>query len=119
MVVEDDPDIRECVRMILEDEGYDVLTAANGAEAEAELDSSPDEPCLVLLDLMMPVMSGWELLDHLARAGKLNDGLRVVVVSAATTRLPTAVPCMRKPLHLDQLIAMVNRYCRGRAPMPV
>ena len=111
MVVEDDADIRECVQMILEDEGYEVVTACNGAEAEEEL-SHMQEPCVVLLDLMMPVMSGWEFLDHLKRRGKLDDGMHVVVVSAALNDLPKApVTCMRKPLRADQLIATVRRYC--------
>jgi CheY-like chemotaxis protein len=111
MVVEDDQDIRECVRMILEDEGYSVVTACNGAEAEAEL-AHMEEPCVVLLDLMMPVMSGWELLEHLKRDGKLDDGMHVVVVSAAPSDVPAGpVQCMRKPLRADQLIATVRRYC--------
>ena len=72
LVVEDDADIREAVQLILEDEGFDVVTACNGAEAEAEL-AHMEEPCLVLLDLMMPVMNGWELLAHLKRDGRLRD----------------------------------------------
>ena len=111
MVVEDDPDIRECVQMILEDEGFDVVTASNGAEAEEEL-SHMEEPCVVLLDLMMPVMNGWELLEHLRRDGKLDDGMRIVVVSATLGQLPQGpVACMRKPVRADKLIATVRRYC--------
>jgi CheY-like chemotaxis protein len=112
MVVEDDRDIREAVQMILEDEGYDVVTACNGAEAEAEL-AKMDDPCLVLLDLMMPVMSGWELLDHLKRDGKLRAGrLQVVVVSASLHQVPSGpVATMRKPVHVEQLISTVRRYC--------
>ncbi|MCU1281621.1 MAG: chemotaxis protein CheY [bacterium] len=112
MVVEDDPDIRECVQMILEDEGFKVITASNGAEAEEEL-SHMKEPCVMLLDLMMPVMSGWELLDHLQRDGRLDDGMHVVVVSATLGRLPkgSSVECMRKPVRADQLIATVRQYC--------
>ena len=112
MIVEDDPDIRECVQMILEDEGFEVITASNGAEAEEEL-SHMQEPCVLLLDLMMPVMSGWELLDHLRRAGKLDDGMHVVVVSATPSHVPkgTTVKCMRKPLRAEQLIATVRQYC--------
>jgi CheY-like chemotaxis protein len=111
MVVEDDADIRECVQMILEDEGFQVVTAANGAEAEEEL-AHMKQPCVVLLDLMMPVMSGWELLDHLKRDGALKRGMRVVVVSAAPANLPNgSVKCIRKPLRADQLIATVRQYC--------
>jgi CheY-like chemotaxis protein len=112
MVVEDDPDIREGVRQILENEGFKVVTAANGAEAVEEL-AHMDEPCVLLLDLMMPVMSGWELLARLERDGKLaEDGLRVVVVSGTPRDLPKGpVLCMMKPLRADQLIAAVRQYC--------
>jgi CheY-like chemotaxis protein len=111
LVVEDDPDIREGVQMVLEEEGFLVITAANGAEAEQELRKLCD-PCVVLLDLMMPVMNGWELLDHLARDGSLRRGLHVIVVSASPSQLPSGpVACMRKPVHADQLIETVRRYC--------
>lgn len=111
MVVEDDADIRECVQIILEDEGYEVVTACNGAEAEEEL-AHIEQPCVVLLDLMMPVMSGWELLEHLRRDGALTRGMHVVVVSAAPSDLPSGpVKCMRKPVRADQLIETVRRYC--------
>jgi CheY-like chemotaxis protein len=110
--VEDDPDIREIIQMILEDEGFDVVTACNGAEAEEEL-SHIKEPCVLLLDLMMPVMSGWELLDHLMRDGKLDDGLHVIVVSAAPADVPEppVERIMCKPLRAEQLIATVRQYC--------
>lgn len=112
MVVEDDADIRECVQMLLEDEGFEVVTACNGAEAEAELERM-DDPCVMLLDLMMPVMSGWELLERLRRGGKLDDGLHVVVISASPTHLEggEAVVCMRKPVRAEQLLEAVRRYC--------
>jgi CheY-like chemotaxis protein len=112
MVVEDDPDIRECVQLALEEEGFDVVTAANGAEAEAELERMT-EPCVMLLDLMMPVMSGWELLEHLKRDGKLDgDRLHVVVVSATPTPLPGGpVRCIEKPVRVEQLLEAVRKYC--------
>jgi CheY-like chemotaxis protein len=112
MIVEDDPDIRDCVQLILEDEGFEVVTAANGAEAEAELEHM-DQPCVVLLDLMMPVMNGWEFLDHLKKRGKLDgDGMHVVVVSATPNMVPRGpVKCIRKPVHADQLIETVRKYC--------
>ncbi len=112
MVVEDDADIRECVQLALEEEGFDVVTAANGAEAEAELERIA-EPCVMLLDLMMPVMTGWELLEHLERDGKLDgDGLHVVVVSATPTPMPRGpVKCIRKPVRVEQLLEAVRKYC--------
>jgi CheY-like chemotaxis protein len=111
MIVEDDADIRECVQLILEEEGYEVITASNGAEAEEEL-AQMIEPCVMLLDLMMPVMSGWELLEHLRRNGLLPDGIHVVVVSSTPTDIPSGpVKCMRKPVRAEQLIATVRQYC--------
>jgi CheY-like chemotaxis protein len=111
LVVEDDADIRECVRMILEDEGFDVVTAANGAEAEREL-AQMDAPCVLLLDLVMPVMNGWELLEHLRRDGKLGQGMHVVVVSATPVKVPAGpVKCMYKPLRAVELIETVREYC--------
>ena len=112
LLVEDDPDIREVVQAILEEEGFEVVTACNGAEAEEEL-SHIKEPCVLLLDLMMPVMSGWELLDHLMHDGKLPDGMHVVVVSAAPTDVPRPpVECiMCKPLRAEQLIEKVRQFC--------
>ena len=114
MVVEDDCDIRECLQLLLEEEGYQVVTAANGAEAETLLDDLGEDgsPCVMLLDLMMPVMSGWELLDHLRRDGKLADGMRIVVLSAAPANVPYGpVACMSKPVPLDKLLAAVRQYC--------
>jgi len=112
MVVEDDPDIREVVQMVLEDEGYAVVTAANGAEAEEELEHIT-EPCVMLLDLMMPVMNGWELLEHLKERGKLDgDGLHVVVLTATPIGLPRgSIKCMRKPVRVEQLLETVRKYC--------
>jgi CheY-like chemotaxis protein len=112
LVVEDDADIRESVKLILEEEGFEVVTAANGAEAEAELELI-DSPCVMLLDLMMPVMSGWELLAHLRDKGTLDRGLHVVVVSASCPRgrIDGAVAVMKKPVHLDKLIETVRRWC--------
>jgi CheY-like chemotaxis protein len=110
LVVEDDPDVRECVKMTLEQEGFVVVTAANGAEAELELEHLG--PCLILLDLMMPVMSGWELLAHLREKGTLERGLHVVVVSASCAKgVDGAVAVMSKPVRVDKLIETVRRWC--------
>jgi len=65
LVVDDDMDIRECVCEALQEEGYDVVQAANGAEALNCLHAAASEaPSLIILDLMMPVMDGWEFRDQ-------------------------------------------------------
>lgn len=111
MVVEDDPDIREVVQIALEEEGFEVVTAANGAEAEAELEQG-ERPRIMLLDLMMPVMNGWELLEHLRRDGWLRDGMRVVIMSATPTgALHGSAKTMQKPVSLDQLVDTVRSLC--------
>lgn len=110
LVVDDDPDILEAICDVLEVEGYRVARARQGQEALERV--GEERPRAILLDLMMPVMSGWEFLEHLEREGKLDDGIRVVVVSAALADVPKGpVQCMRKPVRAEQLIATVRRYC--------
>ncbi|HVY45526.1 MAG TPA: response regulator [Minicystis sp.] len=109
LVVEDDVEIRDLVREVLEDEGYAVVVAEHGREAVEALESGLS-PALILLDLMMPVMDGWELLDVLrARWSKIP----VTVVSAVADRARLgAVPFIKKPINLDTLIDAVNGVCR-------
>ena len=110
LLVDDDPDIRESICMVLEAEGYSVETAANGAEALEKLRDLP-LPSLVLLDLMMPVMNGWRFLE-LVNGGQPAT-FPVVVVSAAVPPKPdNAVSCLRKPVDLDSLLAKVAEYAR-------
>jgi signal transduction histidine kinase/CheY-like chemotaxis protein len=112
LVVEDDETIRLILREVLEDEGYRVVTAQNGREA-LEILSSGARPCVILLDLMMPVMNGWQLLEALHQRGDLAR-LPVVVVSAATgvCELPAgARRCLPKPIHLGNLLAAIAESC--------
>jgi len=104
LVVDDDQAIREVIAEVLRDEGYEVVCAENGEQALRELQRDP--PNLVLLDLMMPVMSGWELLEHLQASGELSR-IPVVVVSAMNA--PGAHEHLAKPIDLDSLLATVQR----------
>src|SRR3982074_3818832 len=80
LVVEDDPDIRAALTQILSDDGYAVATAANGQEAIDHLRrTSP--PALILLDLMMPVMDGWQFRSHQKQDPALKS-IPVVIVTA-------------------------------------
>jgi CheY-like chemotaxis protein len=105
LVVDDDADIRDTVASILETAGYPVRTSANGQEAVAAIEL--ERPALVLLDLMMPVMSGLEVLERVER-DRLLPLHRVLVMSAADGRCPEGFPLVRKPFELKELLAAVR-----------
>jgi CheY-like chemotaxis protein len=112
MVVEDDHAIREALRELLEDEGYRVTQASNGAEALARL--REDRPGLILLDLMMPVMDGWEFRNAIQRDPQLSS-IPVVILSADHAVAQRAGSLrvqgwLSKPFQLDQLLRTVQRY---------
>jgi CheY-like chemotaxis protein len=106
LVVDDDAEIRDALCALLQHEGYTVVRAENGAQALEQLRRV--HPSVMLLDLMMPVMSGWEVLEALEESGELKD-VKVVVVSAMTA--PFARACLRKPVDLDELLDVVGQCC--------
>jgi two-component system response regulator MprA len=108
LVVEDEEASRETLRELLELEGYEVETAANGQEALEKIDRF--DPCVVLLDLFMPIMDGWQVLDRLRADGRLAR-LTVVVTTSAETRMPTDVAVFHKPLDFDKLLRAVVAAC--------
>jgi CheY-like chemotaxis protein len=115
LIVEDDYAIRDALMQLLEDEGYAVAGAANGQEA-LDLLRRHLPPCLILLDLMMPVMTGWEFRAEQQRDPALAT-IPVVVVSADRHALTTAadmdaVAILVKPVPLRDVLAIVERYCR-------
>jgi CheY-like chemotaxis protein len=114
LLVEDDRDARDAIRDVLEEEGYRVLTAANGAEALVALPALT-RPGVVLLDLMMPVMSGWEFLTA-ARERGLLGGVSVIVLSASPVKtVPRGVAgWLGKPVHLEDLLGAVARHGGSR-----
>lgn len=113
MIVEDDPDTREMLERFLQLEGFEVRTAANGQLALQALqaDSSLN---VILLDLMMPVMNGWQFRQAQARDPKLCR-IPVVVVTAAGARedIPAidADGWLSKPVDFDQLLATITPFC--------
>lgn len=106
LVVDDDEAIRETLADVLREEGYDVVLASNGAEALERL-TWTKAPNLVVLDLMMPVMSGWELLEAVQADERLKK-IPVLVVSAMTA--PGVCACIPKPLNLDVLLRAVAEH---------
>jgi CheY-like chemotaxis protein len=111
LIIDDEEGIRETLQLALEFEGYDVHTAANGEEGLEVLDQIR-RPCLILLDLMMPVMNGWEFAVALAKS-ELHKSIPVVVVSAFDTQaqgLPVR-GVLKKPIDLSTLFDTVRQWC--------
>lgn len=114
LIVDDEDDIRELTAEALVEHGYGVEVASDGKEALAKL-RAMQNPCLILLDLMMPVMNGWEF-----REAQLSDAsiasIPVVIFSGAghlkekLERLQ-AESALSKPFHVDVLLDLVKRYC--------
>ena len=110
LLVEDDSDLRSALGDFLSNEGYEVKTAANGSEALRSLEQ--EHPGLVLLDLMMPVMNGWEFLERKRHSQELAR-LPVLVLSAVPGKpyVPGALACLKKPIDLQRLLDFVELYC--------
>ena len=113
VVVDDDRDIRETLAEILTDEGYEVHTARNGAEGLEVV--ARVRPCLVLLDLFMPVMDGAEFRRRQQGDPAIAE-VPVVVISAAAglerkVESLALAGWLEKPIHIDALFAIVGRYC--------
>lgn len=111
LVVDDDPDILEALSEILEVEGFEIRRARNGREALDRLD--PGRPDLILLDLMMPVMDGWEFAQKLRAIPNL-DPPPIIVLSAdrnvaSRAKDIGAVAYLGKPFELEDLLRLVHQ----------
>lgn len=116
LVVDDDRDIRDSLVEVLEDNGYRAIGAGNGREALDTLRATAEVPCLILLDLMMPVMDGREFREEQLKNPDWT-GIPVIVISAysdvAEQARTLAVEHLRKPLAMRPLIEAVRRHCTG------
>jgi CheY-like chemotaxis protein len=113
LIVEDDADLREMMAQLLTLEGFHAATATNGREALDYLRKSP-RPDLILLDLMMPVMDGWEFSKE-QQADPAIAKVPVVVLTAvdqARAKAVNAAAFLNKPLDFDRLLQLVRQYCR-------
>lgn len=115
LIVEDDADLREMMAQLLTLEGFRAETVANGREALKYLHESP-RPDLILLDLMMPVMDGWEFRKQQRDDPALAD-VPVIVLTALDQAQARAgdlngVDFLKKPLDFDRLLELVRRHCR-------
>ena len=119
LVVEDDTDLRESLSQALRDHGFGVTPATNGKEA-LEILHSGAKPSVILLDLMMPELNGWQLRAALKRDPGLAQ-IPQVVISAYMDETEQAVlelppdDCLRKPFHIRILISAIERHCQPQA----
>jgi len=111
LVVDDQEAIRDTLQVALDDEGFSVECASNGREALAIMEHW--KPCVILLDLMMPVMDGWAFCEEQRRTG---DNTPVVLLSAAGEleshqRTLGAAAFITKPFDLDRVVSMIEQVC--------
>lgn len=117
LVVEDDSHVLETYKLFLEIEGYHVLTACHGREALEALRAQAALPSLILLDLMMPVMNGWQFLEE-RRADPRLAGIPVIAISSARFPEPPpgAVHTVLKPVDISVLLRLVGEHAREPRP---
>jgi CheY-like chemotaxis protein len=114
LVIDDQPSLRMLLSSFLEDAGYTVVAAAHGQDALSYLRQSRELPGLILLDVAMPVMSGWDFLLAQQRDRRLA-AIPVIVMTALAdithdTIFPAAVAYVYKPLDLDRLLQLVAAH---------
>jgi two-component system, sensor histidine kinase and response regulator len=109
LIVEDDTDIRESLREAFEDKGYRVRCAANGLEGLESLQEF-DEPCAVVLDLIMPVMTGDELYQAMQADPKLAR-IPVIISTSDPSRAPGGALLLKKPIDMSTMLKTIERFC--------
>ena len=110
LVIEDESDLREMMRDALELNGYTVVTAVDGQDALDKI-GGIENLGLVILDLLMPVMNGWEFVERMRARAELTSVPIVVHSSAPSPAPPGATRILQKPLLFERLIAVVSEYC--------
>jgi CheY-like chemotaxis protein len=118
LVVDDDDELRDIVGDVLEECGYDVVPAGNGKQAADYLTTARELPSLIVLDLMMPIVNGWECL-RLIKSDPRFSSIPVILVTAIDRdRPPGADVVLKKPYRLGDLLAAVAALTTRTAPQP-
>jgi CheY-like chemotaxis protein len=123
LVVDDDKAIRALISTILTRKGFEVEVARNGAEAIQKIEASPYQA--ILLDLMMPIADGYEVINYLERTAPERLGACVIVLTAVSTadlRKLEGKPVfriIRKPFDVDELVTTVAECVEGRSDEPL
>ena len=111
LLVDDDVVLRDILQDVLEYEGYNVIPAADGRQALDYLRTSggDDAPALMILDLMMPLVNGWQVLDAIQDDPSLH--VPVIVVSASAPVQSAGTTYLHKPFNLLELVDTVHQRC--------
>lgn len=111
LIIDDDDSIGEALQLMLQLKGYSSAIASNGAEAVAWL-RAHDRPCLIFLDLMMPVMDGMQFLDW-ARTEGFQAVPTVILTAFRDGRsVIEGCPVLRKPVEFADVMNMVAQHCK-------
>src|SRR5689334_1963358 len=110
LIIEDEKGIRESLQEVLEYEGFQVSTASHGREGLEMLESNL-APAIILLDLMMPVMNGWEFAEAVNKSPEYSS-IPIIIVSAFADKAEAinAKGIVKKPINLDQLLSLINEW---------
>ena len=110
LLLEDELELRELMREVLELNGYSVVAVGDGREALDAMERI-EHICVVLLDLLMPHMNGWDFYEKLRERPGLAS-VPVVVHSSSPAQAPAGVTrVLRKPVQMDRLISVIHEYC--------
>lgn len=115
LIVENEPDLRDAVALIIRRDAYEVETARDGMDALAKIvDLGP--PAIILLNLQMPGMDGWELRDRLRQRPELMDVPVVVISGNAHIALVAprlqAIDYFQKPIDFPRLLRVIGQHCK-------
>jgi len=109
VVAEDDDELRELIADLLEDSGYDVIPAANGKQVTDYLEAAERPPDAIVLDLLMPLVSGWEVLRQMHSRPLWSD-IPVVAVTGLSRDRPTGVTAvLKKPFPVHDLLSILEK----------
>src|SRR6185369_15624405 len=116
MLIEDDAESRNAIAAVLEAYGFDVVQAVDGEDALAQLHAG-HRPCAILLDLMMPLMDGWQFREAQRTDPALADIPVALLTAAGNIRLQArrlgVDDAFEKPVNLDTVLAFIETHCRS------
>ncbi|MDO9181546.1 MAG: response regulator [Bacteriovorax sp.] len=113
LLIEDDQDISEAIKTILEEENIKVECTFNGIEALNFLTTNKTYPALILLDIMMPIMNGYEFREKQLKDPQISKIPTIILSASGNTETLEKLhfnDCLRKPLDLDSLLSVVSQY---------